>query len=104
LEVNNLNFQEFKTVIESLKKVSNRTHGIYQFGIDLLDYDEDYHKVITVLMKSIFEEEGYDWISWYLYERDGFDGKVLSATDSDGNEICHNIESLWDTVKPYRKQ
>jgi hypothetical protein len=99
-----MNFKEFKTVIESLKKVSDRTHGIYKFGIDLMDYDEDYHNVITILLKSIFEEQGYDWISWYLYERDAFDGKVLSATDADGNEICHNIESLWETVKHYRKQ
>ena len=51
--------------------------------------------------KSIFEKEGYDWISWYLYERDGFGGKVLSANDADGNEICHNIKSLWETVKDY---
>ena len=99
-----MKFKEFKQVIELLKKVSDRAHNAYQIGIDLMDYDEEYHKAITILMKSIFEEEGYDWISWYLYERDGFDGKVLSANDADGNEICHNIESLWDTVKPYRKQ
>ena len=99
-----MNFKEFKSVIESLKKVSDRAHNAYQIGIDLMDYDEEYHKAITILMKSIFEEEGYDWISWYLYERDSFEGKVLSANDADGNEICHNIESLWDTVKPYRKQ
>jgi hypothetical protein len=99
-----MNFKEFKTVIESLKKVSERTHSLYKLGIDLMDYDEEYHKTITTLFNSIFEEEGYDWISWYLYERDAFDGKVLSATDADGNEICHNIESLWDTVVPYIKQ
>ena len=100
-----MNFNEFKEVIELLKKVSDRSHNVYGFGVDLLDYDEDFHKTITILLKSIFEEEGYDWISWYLYERDGFDGKTLSAYDCvDGKEICHNIESLWETVKPYRKQ
>jgi len=99
-----MNFKEFKEVVESLKKVSDRSHNVHESGVDLLDYDEDFHKIITILMKSIFEEEGYDWISWYLYERDGFHGKTLSATDADGNEICHNIESLWDTVKSYRKQ
>jgi hypothetical protein len=99
-----MNFNEFKEIVELLKKVSERSHNMYNLGIDLLDYDEDFHKAITILMKSVFEEEGYNWISWYLYERDGFDGKVLLATDADGNEICHNIESLWSTVKSYRKQ
>jgi hypothetical protein len=99
-----MKFKEFKQVVELLKNVSDRSHNIHKAGVDLLDYDEDFHKAITILMKSIFEEEGYDWISWYLYERDSFNGKTLSANDADGNEICHNIESLWETVKPYRKQ
>lgn len=99
-----MNFNEFKEVIELLKKVSDRTHGIYGFGVDLMNYEEDFHKIITILMKSIFEEEGYDWISWYLYERVGFDGRTLEAWDENNNPICYDIESLWETVKPYRKQ
>lgn len=55
-------------------------------------------------MECVFNEEGKDWIDWYLYERVGFDGKILEAWDEKGNVICHNVESLWDTVMSYRKQ
>ena len=99
-----MDFKQFKEIIEGLTKVNARSHVTCQNGIDLMNYDEDYHKIITTLIKSIFDEEGYDWISWFLYERIGFDGKVLSANDANGNQICNNIKSLWDTVKPYRKQ
>jgi hypothetical protein len=99
-----MNFEQFKIVIETLEKVRERSHSIYQLGIDLMDYDESNHIVISTLLKSIFKEEGKDWIDWYLYERPGFNGKPNLATDENGNEICHNIESLWKTVKPYRKQ
>ena len=27
----------------------------------------------------------------------------LKAFDADGKQICHNIESLWETVKEYLK-
>lgn len=99
-----MDFKQFKTIIETLEKVRERSHSIYQLGVDLMNYDEPYHVVISTMFESVFDEEGKGWIDWYLYERPGFNGKVNLATDENGNEICHNIESLWETVKPYRKQ
>jgi hypothetical protein len=99
-----MNSEQFKTVIETLEKIRDRSHSIYQLGVDLMNYDEFYHIVISTLLESTFTEEGKGWIDWYLYERPGFNGKLNLATDENGNEICHNIESLWETVKPYRKQ
>lgn len=99
-----MEFKQFKTVIETLEKVRKRSHAIHVLGIDLMDYDENFHIAIQALMEAVFTEEGEDWISWYLYERPGLGDTPNKATDQDGNEICHNIESLWDTVKPYRKQ
>lgn len=101
----NMEFDKFKTVIKKLEKVRERSHSMYGLGIDLLEYDEQYHIVISTLLNSVFSEEGTGWIDWYLYERPGFTGgSKLKASDENGNEICHNIESLWQTVKPYRKQ
>lgn len=99
-----MEYEQFKTVVETLEKIRERSYSIHQLGIDLMDYDEPTHVVISTLLESIFKEEGKDWIDWYLYERPGFNGKPNLATDENGNEICHNIESLWETVKPYRKQ
>lgn len=100
-----MNFQQFKTVIETLEKLRNRSHAAYDAGIDLINYDDAFHKVISILFHCVFDDDGMGWIDWFLYERPGFSGgKPLSANDENGNEICHNIESLWETVKPHRKQ
>lgn len=99
-----MNFQQFKIVIEALENLRERSHSAYQLGIDLLNYDEQYHTVISTLLDSVFTDEGKGWIDWYLYERIGFKRDTLQATDENGKEICHNLESLWDTVKPHRKQ
>ena len=94
-----MKYKNFKNVIESLEKVTDRSHKLYQLGVNLIDYDDMYHNIITNLLNSIFDKDGKDWIDWYLYERIGFTDKVNLATDKDGNEICYDIPSLWKVVK-----
>lgn len=99
-----MNFKQFKTLIETLEKTREKYRALYELGIDVTNYDEDYQKVINILMESVFEEEGKGWVDWYLYERVGFDGRILEAWDENNKPICYNIESLWETIKPYRNQ
>jgi len=94
-----MTYETFETLIKNLTDIRERSHNIYEIGVNLLDYEEIYHTVITALLKEVFGEEGWDWISWYLYEKEGFDGKVLQAYDENDNEICHNVKSLWETIQ-----
>ena len=94
-----MTYEQFKTVIEKLEKVRERSHALYKLGIDLMEHEEVYHEIITYLMLSVFDKEGKDWIDWYLYERIGFSDQKNLATDKDGNEICYDIPSLWEEVK-----
>ena len=94
-----MDYEKFKNIIESLEKVGERSHSIYKLGVNLMDYEELYHNIITSLLNSVFDKEGKDWIDWYLYERVGFTNKVNLATDKDGKEICYDIPSLWEEVK-----
>lgn len=99
-----MEYKQFEKLIENLEKCSKRSHSIYKLGVNLIDYDESYQEVIGALLLSAFNVEGKDWIDWYLYERPGFSGgKPLTAFDENDNEICHNIQSLWETVKEYMK-
>jgi hypothetical protein len=97
-----MTYETFEKLIKDLTKIQERSHQIYQLGLNLMDYEETYHNIITLLLKETFGEEGWEWVSWYLYERKGFDGKILQAWDKDNNEICHNIPSLWKTVQEYQ--
>jgi len=90
-----MDYEKFKTVIENLEKIRERSHSIYQLGVNLIDFEELYQNTITMLLDSVFDKEGKDWIDWYLYERIGFTNKVNLATDKHGIEICYDIPSLW---------
>ena len=47
------------------------------------------------------DEDGREWISWYLFERKSFiTGDILPWYDEEGNEhICNDAEDLWEIVK-----
>jgi hypothetical protein len=98
-----MTYEQFKDLIETTEKVRERSSAIYDLGLDLLNFEDEYYKIINILMDNVFDKEGHDWIDWYLYERIGFNDKVNLATDGNGKEICYDIPSLWETVKEHLK-
>ena len=92
-----MDLKTFTTLIEGIQSQSNKTHELYKHGVDLLSFNEDYYRdVVHPLMLEAFGKEGVDWIDWYIYEKDGRED--MKAWDTEGNEICHNIESLYNTI------
>jgi hypothetical protein len=98
-----MEYEQFKNLIETIEKVRERSSALYKLDIDLLDFEDDYFKIIDLLMKNVFDEEGHGWVDWYLYERIGFNDKVNLATDENGKEICYDTPSLWEVVKEHLK-
>lgn len=93
----------FEELIFTLQSLSYNSHKAYELGINLLDFAEPYYKAINLLFKSCFNQEQIDWIDWYLYERDMISSDNSKAwktnKDGTGEEICHTIDSLWETVQ-----
>ena len=98
-----MKLEQFKELIESLEKSSERSHALYKLGIDLMDYNELYQRTNDILLKSVFDEDGHGWIEWYLYERPRFRGTPNTATNEHGEPICYDIPSLWEVVKEHTK-
>ena len=56
--------------------------------------------LVNMLINSHFDEEGQDWINWWLYEKDG--NPELKAFDEADNEIpTETIDDLWNLVKDH---
>ena len=56
------------------------------------------------VLKSNFNDEGIDWINWWLYERDNkWCSEIGKVWDENGKEIpTETIEDLWNIVEKYR--
>ena len=107
-----MKYERFLKIILSLQKQDKTIKTLYDNGVDLIDFVDPYHVIITELIKELYGEEGYDWFSWYCYESEfgqkdwSENGEVKhGACDAKGNPICYSHESLWEYLeKEYKNK
>lgn len=97
-----MKLEDFKKLIQTLKEADTQIDDAYKAKIDLIDFVDVYHGVITLLLKEIYGEEGEDYLSWWLYEND-FGRGGLEAYDEDGKQILRTEEELWEFLEEKRK-
>lgn len=94
--------EEFIDLISKQQKWSNRVDEVSEalnvstlFESDWVEYAASlFDKTIDFL----FNEEGVDDISWWLYEKSS--NPELKMFDTDGSEIpTETIDDLWEIVK-----
>ena len=92
-----MDFKDFKECIDNLIEMHRKSDEAYKLKIDILDYHDEYEKAVTILWSQILTDTGQDWLSWYLYEKNGISGKPrkdMQAWDENGKEICKNLKGL----------
>jgi len=121
-----MTYETFLKLTLGLQKQERIIDNLYKNKIDLNEFIDPYHGLITLLIKEIYGEEGVDWFSWFCYENDygtkdwsktavyekKEDGTMeivkeagevrWGATDENGNPICYSFESLWEFLESLR--
>jgi hypothetical protein len=102
-----MTYENFLKVILKQEVLDEQIDLAYKLKIDLIEFVDGYHQIISILIKEIYGEDGYEWYSWFCYESDygrkdwgTKDGEIqYGATDENGNPICHSFESLWEYLE-----
>ena len=102
-----MEYGEFLKVILGLQQESRVVSDLYDRKVDLIEFVDSYHTIISILLKSIYGEKGLDWFQWFCYENDfgqkpctGEDREPTHcATDENGEPICYSFESLWEFLE-----
>ncbi len=82
---------------------------------------------LIVFLKSHYDEEGIDWVNWFIFENDfgekdwskyktfkksneeifrsiaGAEKEKFGARDADGNPIFYSIESTWEYLEKHHR-
>lgn len=94
-----MNYKDFKKMID-LMVVNHKNVGkAYDIKLDIIEFTDDYSRVINLLLSVILTEDGLDWFYWFLYEKDGIEGKIkkdMKAYDENKKEICKNVKGLHE--------
>jgi len=99
-----MNKELFKNILNEFIKLEDFADKLSEAGIDIIEtpaYNTSGYLFDRVL-EAYFTNEGVNWITWYMFEKRPCPDQI-HATDEDGNEICNNIDELWDIVKDYLK-
>lgn len=94
-------YTEFKKIIDLQIAHSKRLDKLHDLGIDFIELFSQTDTIIDLLWSQILTEHGEDWLSWYLYEKDGISGKPKKdiKADDKGNEICKDLKGTYNYLK-----
>ena len=97
----------FIAMVNAIERYDAEVERWADFGIELYELPicELTWELINMYLKEMFNEDGVDWINWYIYERKSiFTGEVLPCFDEEGNEFYVNTpEDLWKLVEQHQK-
>jgi hypothetical protein len=102
-----MTYENFLKIILKQEVLDEQINLAYKLKIDLIEFVDGYHQIISILIKEIYGEDGYEWYSWFCYESDygrkdwsSKNGEIqYIATDENGNPICYSFESLWEYLE-----
>lgn len=93
-----MTYERFLKITTTLKMQDEVVHDLYERKVDLVEFTDPYHQVITELIKEVYGDEGYDWWSWFCYESE-YGTKGVQAWDKNKNPICHSFLSTWEYLE-----
>jgi len=74
---------------------NKKIRAAYRLGIDLIEFTESAQEVVSTLLKHVFNEDQYETLSWWMYEKDFGRREDLKMWDKDGKEVCRTVEELY---------
>ena len=97
----------FVAMINAIERYDAEVERWADFGIELYELPicELTWELINMYLEEMFNEDGVDWINWYIYERKSiFTGEVLPCFDEEGEKFYVNTpEDLWKLVEQHQK-
>ena len=113
-----MKLENFSELMDNFRKTSDMFSELNNIGFDFFEgkYNlvEQYDTLFYNILKLYYDEEGIDWINWFIYESDWGEKDfsliptineenkskdMHGAHDKDGNPIAYSIESLWELLE-----
>ena len=89
-----IKLEVFERIVFELKEQQEKLDKAYEAGIDHINFTGSYESVISMLIGSIYGQEGKETFDWWCYEKNFGERTDLTMTDKDGNKLCRTIEEL----------
>jgi trans-2-enoyl-CoA reductase len=89
-----MTLEELQHLLTLMDADNKKIRAAYRLGIDLTEFTESAQEVVNTLLKHVLNEDQYETLSWWMYEKDFGRREDLQMWDKDGNEVCRTVEEL----------
>jgi hypothetical protein len=95
----------FVSILTAIQAAETRTTLVLnELKIDYTAYDELFLQIIDSLLLYNFGKEGFEVISFWLYEKIAPDGSVNELYDDDNNIVPSTTpEDIWNIIQKIKK-
>lgn len=95
----------FVSILTAIQAAETRTALVLnELKIDYTAYDELFLQIIDSLLLYNFGKEGFEVISFWLYEKIAPDGSVNELYDDDNNIVPSTTpEDIWNIIQKIKK-
>ena len=100
-----INKETFIKLIELIESYHKEIDKWEDFGLSIIENPicEIPKCIIDLTLENNFNNDGIDWIDWYLFERISFTGEIYPYYDENDNPVyVRTPEDLWNLVKDYQ--
>lgn len=96
----------FTGILMAIQAIQTRTILTQtELKLDFSTYDEMFLQIIDSLILLHFGKEGYELISFYLYEKFNPDGSVNDILDENEEVVpTETIDDIWNILMKLKKQ
>jgi hypothetical protein len=98
-----MTLQQFETLLSNYKTFNENLHELYYLGFDFYEgkfkLSEIVEKLLTTSIESIYGKDGMEWVDWFVVETNYGRDENITAKDAEGNQICYDIESLYNYLQ-----
>lgn len=97
-----MEYKNFLDVLVKIHSYDEKIGNINAMGIGLCDLGDPLYSAIHLLLREIYNEEGVDWIYWFIYENN-MGKKGVAAWNAKERPICYNTKSLHKYIEKHCK-
>jgi hypothetical protein len=88
-----MDYTTFKTIVQGLKAENKKIDNLNKEGIDLINFTDGYHTIITHLIGCIYGKSGLETFQWWCYDKHWGTNKSLKMRVND-EVVCQTLEEL----------
>jgi hypothetical protein len=91
-----MTLQQFEQYLNLDKFISDRCHTLYENSVDLIEYDDSFHRIIKILGVEAFTAEGWDHIENFTLGEEGTKNNPLCWDGETKEPLYWDLESLYN--------